>query len=285
MRIEAGRKARVSFPGAPLGWMAGPRITEVGSGTASVVTAAKPGASKTRHRPVNPFYAEDPMKKAAWIMLLLGMVVFSNTSAAGEMTFGVNGGLASPTGDFGDLYKAGFQAGVFSDYVINEQFALGVGIDYVSMGASDDYVASAEQYAESYTRALLYYETGDYYAVDATYENKFSIIPITVHAKWMPPMQGSVAPYIQVGGGFYMMTFKEDLTIEVPALGYDESDSNSDNESKPGMFIGVGVDFKASPAVKVGVFANMHNIFTEGESLRYFNLGVGLSFGSGSAGY
>ncbi len=171
---------------------------------------------------------------------------------------------------------------MFAEIAANPQFAIGVGVDYVRMGASDDYVSAIEVPLEEYLEAELYYQTGYPYSVDVTFDSKFSIIPITLYAKWTPAMQGSVLPYIKLGGGFYRMTVKADLTIDVPEAGVSESASDSASENKPGFFGGVGIDFKASPAVKVGVFAEMHNILTEGESLKYYNMGVSLGFGSAS---
>ena len=210
------------------------------------------------------------MKKTALITLLLSLVVFSSAFAAGGMTFGVDGGVAMPTGDYGKLFKMGFQGGLFGDYGINEQFALGVGVDYVKVGVKDDYIKAIE----TLTEYEIYVATGE--AVDVTAEVKTSIIPITVYAKWMPPMKGTVAPYVQVGGGYYLM--KTDVTLS--ALGTSASDSAS--ESKPGFFGGEGVDFKANPQVKVGVFAKAHDILTEGQSSMYFNAGVSVGFGMAS---
>ena len=204
------------------------------------------------------------MKKTALITLLLSLVVFSSAFAAGGMTFGVDGGIAMPTGDFGDAYKMGFQGGVFGDYAINEQFALGVGVDYVKVGVKDEYISLLE--------AIYSEEVGQPVTVDITE----SIIPITVYGKWMPPMKGNVAPYVVAGGGYYMMKFDAKVSV-AGATG-----SGSETVNKPGFFGGVGVDFKANPQVKVGVFAKAHDILTEGQSSMYFNAGVSVGFGMAS---
>jgi len=209
-------------------------------------------------------HVEDWMKKTGLITLLLSLVVFSSAFAAGEMTFGVAGGVAMPTGDLGDKAKMGFQAGVFGDYRINEQAALGLSVDYVKPGVKDEYIALLENDAS--------YLAG----TPVTVEASISIILITVYEKWMPPMKGNVAPYVVVGGGCYMM--KSDVTVD-PA---GASGGDSATESNPGFFGGVGVDFKANPQVKVGVFARAHDIQTEGQSSMYFNAGVSVGFGMAS---
>jgi hypothetical protein len=221
--------------------------------------------SRPRSRPdraVNP-HVEDRMKKTALITLLLSLVVVTGAFAAGEMTFGVNGGVALPTGDFGKDFKMGFQGGVFGEYGINEQFAVGIGAGYAKVGLKDEYKKLLEDLAIS-----------EGAPTDVTVDVKESAIPITLYAKWMPPMKDSkVAPYVKAGGGYYMM--KSEITASTAGLAL----SRSETVNKPGFFGGVGVDFKASPQVKVGVFGEAHDILTEGKSSMYINAGVSVGFG------
>lgn len=206
------------------------------------------------------------MKKTALIALLLSLVVCSSAFAAGgTTTLGVDGAVAMPTSDFGQLFKMGYQGGVFGDYGINEQFALGVGVDYVKVGVKDEYISLLE--------AVFTLEAGVPVTVDVTE----SIIPITVYGKWMPPMKGNVAPYIMAGGGYYMMKF--DAKVSAAGL----AGSGSETVNKPGIFGGAGVDFKANPQVKVGVFAKFHDILVEGGGNMYFNAGVSVGFGLAGA--
>jgi outer membrane protein W len=189
------------------------------------------------------------MKKTTLITLLLSLVVFSSAFAAGG-TLGVNGGLAMPTGDYGDAFGLGFQGGVYGDYLVNPQFAIGVEVDYVNTPVKSDFKVEG---------------------VDI----KFSIIPILLQAKWLPEMKGNVAPYLVVGGGYYMMTATMAAALEGVTV------SVSADENKPGFMGGAGVDFKVNPQVKVGVFAKMHSILTEDTSTMYFNGGVSVGFGVG----
>jgi outer membrane protein W len=201
------------------------------------------------------------MKKTALITLLLSLIVVTGAFAAGEMTFGVSGGAVLPTGDWADFFQMGFQGGVFGEYGINEQFAVGVGVDYAKVGVKDEY------------KTLLETLASDEAGTDVTVDVTESAIPITAYVKWMPPMKGKVAPYVTVGGGYYMMK------SEIKASTADLAISQSETTNKPGFFGGVGVDFKASPQVKVGVFAKMHDILTEGSSTQYFAGGVSVGFG------
>jgi opacity protein-like surface antigen len=195
--------------------------------------------------------------------LMVAAVAFAADApaAGGALTFGVNGGVAIPTGDFGDGAKMGFTGGVFGEYGINEQFAIGVGADYVKVSAKDDVIKAEE---DAYTE----------FAGEAiTAKMDMSIIPILAYAKWMPPMKGQVAPYIMAGGGFYMAKSKVEFTPDPDSRNGDSSDN------KAGFFGGVGVDFKATPQVKIGVFGKYHNILTEGTSTAYMTAGVNVGFG------
>lgn len=203
------------------------------------------------------------MKKTALITLLLSLVVVTGAFAAGAMTFGVDGGVALPTGDFGDYFKMGYQGGVFGEYGFDKQFAVGIGADYDKVSVKDEYKTDLE--------AIAILEGAP---ADVTVDVKESVIPITLYVKWMPPMKDDkVAPYITVGGGYYMM--KTDVTASVSDLAV----SASTTTNKPGFFGGVGVDFKASPQIKVGVFGKAHDILTEGKSSMYINAGVSVGFG------
>jgi outer membrane protein W len=185
---------------------------------------------------------------AAIACLMVSTVTFAaDAPAAGRMMFGVNGGLVVPTGDYGDLFGMGFQGGIYGDYLVTPQFALGVDAGYVNTPVKSEFKVEG---------------------VDI----KYSIIPIIVHAKWLPEMKGNVAPYVVVGGGYYMMTATMAAELEGVKV------SVSADENKPGFMGGAGVDFKVNPQVKLGLFANVHDILTEGTSLMYFNAGVNVGF-------
>jgi opacity protein-like surface antigen len=202
------------------------------------------------------------MKKTALITLLLSLIVVTGAFAAGAMTFGVDGGVAMPMGTFGDYFKMGFMGGAFGEYGINEQFAIGVGADYVKVGVKDEY------------KSLLEAEASDLAGEAVTVDVTESLIPITAYVKWTPPMKDSkVSPYVEVGGGYYMM--KGEIKASVAGASINASDTTN----KPGFFGGAGVDYKASPQVKVGVFAKYHDILTEGDSAQLFTAGVSVGFG------
>jgi hypothetical protein len=206
---------------------------------------------------------EDRMKKIALITLLLSLIVVTGAFAAGAMTFGVNGGIAMPTGDFANFYKMGYFGGAFGEYGINEQFSIGVGAGYVKVGLKDEYKKILEDLA---------IEAGA--PSDVSVDVKESAIPVTLYAKWTPPMKDSkVAPYVKVGGGYYM------LKSEITASAGGESANVKDTFNKPGFFGGVGVDYKASPQLKIGVFGEAHDVLTEGKSSMFIIGGLSVGFG------
>lgn len=204
------------------------------------------------------------MKKVALFALLLSMGAVSSALAAGG-AFGVSGGMAKGTGDLGEATRMGFQAGAFGEYAINEQFAVGVGADYLKMNASDDYKTALGEAAS------------DLAGVPVTADDvSFAIIPITAYGRWMPAMQGSVAPYVLAGGGLYV--YMPDATLSAGGIEV----SGAETIRKPGFFAGAGVDYKVNPSIRIGVFGKFHDIFTEGSSTMFFHGGLNASFGVAS---
>ena len=239
-----------------------------------MVTVVKVEDPSPGQRLVGTSRVEDRMKKTAWIALLLSIIVASSASAGGG-ALGVNGGMAKGAGDFADATRVGFQAGVFGEYAIHERFAIGVGVDYLKMNASDDYeTALGKELGVGFVGSLDGVPVFTPMIVD---DASFTILPVTVYGKWMPAMQGSVAPYVQAGGGLYV--FMPDATIHVGSM----ESSGSETIRKPGFFGGAGVDFEVNPRIKIGVFGKFHDILTGGSSTLFVHAGVNASFGLGAS--
>src|SRR5262245_19017149 len=75
-------------------------------------------------------------------MLALMLVAPQAHAAKGDMMVGLNGGIAAPMSDFGDVFKMGFQGGLDFDYMMNDNVALGVDGSYVSNSAKDELIVS-----------------------------------------------------------------------------------------------------------------------------------------------
>ncbi len=194
------------------------------------------------------------MRKLGIVMAALAclsFMAFPVSAAQGDMSFGLTGGMAMPMGDFSDIFKPGFCGGVYGDYMIAEQFAIGVDGMYNQHSAKDEW------------NDLLSFLAGQ------TVEATWTTFQFGGHVKWMPPMKDSPAiPYVQAGAGMY------NLKAKVEAGG----DSADDSESKFGFNGGLGVDFKVNPQFTIGVGGAFHHVLTEGDALQYFNVGVNVGF-------
>jgi hypothetical protein len=194
------------------------------------------------------------MRKLGFVLMALVLMAFAVPALAvekGEMTFGLTGGMAMPMGDFGDVAKAGFGGGVFGDYWLTPAIALGVDGAYNRFGLDEDLVSALEAFSGE------------------SVDGNFTFMQFGAHAKYLFPMKDApVAPWVSAGAGMYNMKAK----LEVG------SESGDDTESKIGLNGAVGLDFKATPAVKVGVVGTFHHIMTDDEATQYFTVGLTLGF-------
>jgi opacity protein-like surface antigen len=211
------------------------------------------------------------MKKLLLTAVLACLVIAPAAHAAkGEFTFGLNGGISSPTGDYGKTdvnnnefgFKSGFNGGVFGDYMVHELVGVGVDASYAKNDSKD-------------------WNSGD--------DGKVTILQFGGHVKVMPAMKDiSVSPYLQVGAGLYRA--KTETTIS--------NVSTDDTVNKFGYNIGAGVDYKVNPMFGLGVFGTFHSALDAFEKVdvnnnvtkkaaNYVTAGIKLTFmttGSSSAG-
>ena len=163
-------------------------------------------------------------------------------AAPGNWNFGLAGGAYVPMGDFGKVTSTGFSGGVWADYSITTPFAIGPDITYNRDGAKG-------------------LPSGD--------SGNMSIMNYGVHGRWMFPTQDSpLNPYVNFGVGMYS------LRAEVSSGGV--SVSASDN--KFGINGGAGLNVWSTPSMTLGLAGSYHDVFTEGASTSYFNVGLNVSF-------
>jgi opacity protein-like surface antigen len=180
-------------------------------------------------------------------------------AAAKEFTFGLDGGVIIPSGDYADGVKQGFRGGVFGDYWMTGAVGLGVDLNYNQNKAKD----------------LGPGESG-----------KASIIQASVHAKWMPEMKDSpLSPFGQVGVGLYSTKFE-----------FTDASGTSDTTlNKVGFNVGAGVNYKLNPQFSLGLGGDFHMVpsalevvdVTTGKSekkaLQAITVQVNLTFGTSGA--
>jgi opacity protein-like surface antigen len=157
----------------------------------------------------------------------LSLMAFPVQAAKGDFTFGLDGGMGIPTGDFGDAFNAGVLGGVFGDYQIHEMIAVGVDGSYSQYKGKD-------------------------LPADIT-DLKATLIQGGAHVKVMPQMKDmKVLPYLQVGAGIYNVKGEQTST--------NADASGSETKSKFGFYVGVGADYQVNPQIGVGLFGAYHDV-------------------------
>ncbi len=164
--------------------------------------------------------------------LALMLVAPQAHAAKGDWMIDFNGGAAMPMSNFKDVAKLGFMGGVGAGYMVTEAVCVGADGAYIKNDASDDLKAAI-----------------------APATAKFSMIQGGAHLKYMFPMSGEskISPYAVVGLGIYNVKEK----AEFGGVSADTS------VSKIGGRGGLGVSYKASENVSVGVEGTLHWINTD----------------------
>jgi len=189
--------------------------------------------------------------KAALLVTILAVV--APAAHAGPITFGLGGGIASPTGDFGDFAKLGFNGNVYADYWVSPMFAIGADVDGSFFSGKDDV------------------KDGLKAAFPAFPDPKVSanIIGGGIHGKYAFAMEGAVHPYLEAGVGMYNVAAK--IEDSDPLVNIDDSETDF------GFHGGIGADFKGSESMKWGIDAKYWNVSTDPSS-SFFTAGLHLTF-------
>ena len=174
-------------------------------------------------------------------------------TTSGNWTFGIQGGMSKPTGDFGNVASSGWNFGGQADYWMNSVWGFGGDVAYHANNAADDVNA-----------ALV----ADPFFGPGT-QMKFSTLQFGVHTTYMIPTQGGTTfPYLQAGMGSYNVK----TTIDGGLLPGDIS------QSKFGLNMGAGVDFRATPAMNLGVNGTYHYISADPSALNWFGVEGRVTF-------
>ena len=202
-------------------------------------------------------------KTALWagVMALL-LVAPQARAAAKEWSINFNGGIAAPVSDFKDTAKLGFMGGVGADYTVTENVALGVDGSFISNSGSD------------LTNSSLTAGAG----VAAT--GKFSMLQGGAHLKYMFPMasESSIAPYFIGGMGFYNGKAK----VESSNSAFNTAVEDASSSTKFGARGGLGLMYKTSPKVSIGIESAYHWINTDITSTSFISVQAGVTVGMGT---
>ncbi|MEI6508211.1 MAG: OmpW family outer membrane protein [Bacteroidota bacterium] len=134
-------------------------------------------------------------------LIFLSLVTYNIAFAQLEdISVGANAGLAIPIGDFASATKGGatmgFGGGLHAKRVVDEKLTVGLDFSYFSFGGTD----IADPISSSSTKTT------------------YSIIPISVFAQWYLTTEG-FRPFVGLDLGYYMQTWKSDVTISGITLG------------------------------------------------------------------
>jgi opacity protein-like surface antigen len=176
------------------------------------------------------------MRKLAVVLFALGSLALMAVPALaekGDMAFGVNGGIVLPTGKLAADVDLSAEEGIGG-------FQGKMGYDF---GASFDYFVMPE---------FALGVDGSYAAFESDYEDagdaKATTLQFGAHVKYFAPTGGPVVPYAQVGLGMYNAKLTD---VDVEDL----------SQTKLGVNVGVGVEYKVTPQVGIGANGTYHYAF------------------------
>ncbi len=197
--------------------------------------------------------------------LTLMLVAPPAHAAQGDWMIGLNGGTAIPMGDFKDGAKLGFMGGVGVGYAVTEVVSVGVDGSFIMNDGSDLLNTFLTDYA-------TFIE-----GTPTTVTGKTSMIQGGAHAKYMFPMSGEskISPYAVVGLGVYNLKAKTESS--------NASWAGDASESKFGGRGGLGLSYKASENVGVGVEGTFHYISTDISSTQFVGVQAGVTIGLSKA--
>jgi len=168
------------------------------------------------------------MRKLAVVLFALGslcLMAFPAFAEKGDMAFGVNGGLSMPVGQLADEDKANMSMG----------YDVGANFDYfitkeVALGVDGSFGSLSN---------------------DDDSDLKAKTIQYGAHVKYFIPTGGQFLPYLNLGVAGYSRKVE-----------YGDDDA-SDNVL--GLNAGVGVEYKVTPQIGIGVNGAYHFTFGEWE--------------------
>ncbi len=177
------------------------------------------------------------------IVVLFSVFFFSSLIIAqGKMGLSVQGGIAIPTGDFGDAAGMGFGGSTTFMYEVSPMLHITGSIGYSTWGPKED--------------------------LPAGFDYSFSSIPVLVGARYVLG-KGNFLPYISAELGMHFLS----STVKSPFFG-DQSDS----EAKFGFAPGAGFFFAFNPKTMLDVSLKYNIITTEGSSTSYLGINAGVAF-------
>ena len=218
------------------------------------------------------------LRKTSLVVAALALLVLvpQAQAAKGDFMVGLNAGTGIPISDYKDAAKLGFMGGVSFGYAATENMSIGVDGSFTANDGSDDLnsllTAVATDLGPDGEPG-----TSDDGSTTIPVTGKFNLLQGGAHAKYMFPMaeESKVSPYVVVGLGVYNVKAKTESSVSLY--------TGDASENKFGGRGGLGLGYKASENVTVGVEGAFHYVNTEVTSTQFIGLQAGVSIGLSKA--
>ncbi len=180
------------------------------------------------------------------ILVVFAFIFITNLSLARDnMSLSFLGGLAIPTGDFGDLYDTGIALQGIFEYRITPSLGITASGGYLSFSESVEYPEFPGE----------------------IFDRTFSTIPLLAGVRYYI-IPDATSPYLNAEVGLHMVSWERDE----PFLDEPASASGSDI----GFSAGGGLLLHLNPDFQIDARAQYNSINTETDPLTYFSGVVGI---------
>ncbi len=177
-------------------------------------------------------------------------------NAQSGLGLNVNAGIASPGGDFGDVYNMGFGGNAGLTYDLNESIQLSASAGYYTFAFNNEFYSD------------LLKEAGFNITVDV--DAPISIIPLMVGGKYFFSVS-DFKPYVSAIVGLHIISVSGN-SVNLGGTNFDISQSAT--ETKGAWGIGVGFLYKVAPKIFLNLDAKMNGNAAE--------VGTSTSFQTGN---
>ena len=201
------------------------------------------------------------MKKINLIILALILTV-SMISAQSKLGIEVGGAYLAPTGDFSDVYKAGFGGMAALTYDATDHLQLSFNTGYAQFSFNND----------KFNQLLNDFFSGySSKSFNVNVDSKLTIIPVMIGGKYFFTT-AEFRPYLAADLGLHIVSVSASK-VQVEGQTIDAAVSQSKAATAWGL--GVGFFYKVAPKVNIDVNAKINGN----------NLEVGTNFSASGSGY
>lgn len=194
------------------------------------------------------------MRTRLWMPALALLVLAATARADGTWLGGVQAQWPVPASDVGDT-RLGGDAGVTLTRMVNPYVGIGADAIYHYWPASAGYEAAFDRWLRTERLQSL---AGSDWAMSA--------FQLTGHIRLAVPMGARFTPWMQVGAGKYRVDLNLDERRPAGTYAWVEGPETGNIRSVGGGYGELGLDFRSSPRVILGVNAAFHYVVSHEKS-------------------